>query len=229
MLTQAAREERDRERDAKIEAGKAAGKSVRRIAEETGLPKSTVHRLSVPKEQTAEMGHPTMPDDEIDWHERQRSAEPSKPSPAWQQDLLEMESPAAQRWHNALAALREVNALDPVGLLFAERYSKVDHAIAAELEKAARWIAAPATTSLRLRRYFWNGGIMNDMATRRGPSPPRDANYRRTPWSHRCYISLLSSHPRLHCCLPASPSRPFSMPRSMPWHGLGFFSSSFPE
>jgi hypothetical protein len=61
--------------------------------------------------------------------------------PAWQRELDRLESPAARAWHDALEALRAINAQPVGGVLFGPlRYDGFDHAIAKEIGMAADWI-----------------------------------------------------------------------------------------
>jgi hypothetical protein len=104
---------------------KAEGKSNREVAREVGVGETTVRRVTAPKNAEREPAHPAAPPPE---------------KPAWARELDEMERPDVQAWHSALAALRTINAQRPVPALFAHQYTRIDHAIAKEIDRAADWI-----------------------------------------------------------------------------------------
>ena len=122
-LTEAAREKARASQLAMIHSARAEGKSQRQIAAETGVPKTTVQEVlaggRIPH--SAESDHP-----------------PEKPD--WVKKLDGLETPAANAWAGALAALRAVNKQASVDELFADRFFRFDHAVEEELDKAVDWI-----------------------------------------------------------------------------------------
>tara|TARA_R110000751_G_scaffold307640_1_gene430305 strand:- start:5521 stop:6372 length:852 start_codon:yes stop_codon:yes gene_type:complete len=129
-LTANAREAERLARDEAIQRGRDAGKSNRQIAAETGVSRQTVDRATGgPKRNTFLMGQPEPAPT--------RAPPPADPVRA---ALDEMDSPAAQRWHKALTALREINAQASVGEMFDDPYRRFDHAFGPELEQARTWI-----------------------------------------------------------------------------------------
>lgn len=165
-LTRKARDKVQAARDAQIKAKQAEGKTKRQIAKETGVAEGTVRtvlggaqeratRVSTHSGQGPARSDPAAattgpieadPEDprQIDlkevWVETPR--EPTGVEIA-KARLAEMETPRAQRWHKALAALRAVNEQATVKTLFAgERYDQIDHVFGPELKKARTWINA---------------------------------------------------------------------------------------
>lgn len=118
-LTAKAREAARAQRDAEIIRLKAEGRTHREVAREVGVAPQTV--TNVQHEHSAKTGQAFLTD-----HAKEQ--------------LREIFSPQAQRWHRALEALRLVNQQAPVDDMFAERYFAVDHAIGPELEAAYKWI-----------------------------------------------------------------------------------------
>ena len=109
-------------RDAQIIRLKGEGKThPRDRRRQSACARCTVGRV-VPKTNSAEMG---------------QSDEP----PAWVQKLQELNTPASNNWHSALQALRVLNEQVSVDELFANRFSRFDHAVGPELDKAFAWIS----------------------------------------------------------------------------------------
>jgi hypothetical protein len=125
-LTSPARDAVRAKRDAAIVAAKQAGQSNREIAREMDVAEGTVRAVSAQKFQP---GKNTQDDPPPLLNETAKAG------------LDEMFSPAGQAWHAALAALREINALCPVDDLFADLYTRIDHAIGPELDQAFAWIS----------------------------------------------------------------------------------------
>lgn len=126
-LTLEVRARAKEERDAAIVAGKEAGKSVRKIAEEVGVPPTTVQD-TVRKFQA---GKSEQPDD---------AAPPAVITDTARAKLDELETPAAKAWSDALRALRIINEQVSVEALLADRYTGFDWVFGAELEAAVKWI-----------------------------------------------------------------------------------------
>ena len=151
------------------------GKTVRQVAEELGVSAGLVSKVApVHERNPSEREHP------------EADPRPSR-ADAIKADLAEMESPAGQRWSKALAALRLVNEQASVEAMFADRYTRVDHAIGPELTRAREWIndgakcksayqnvTAAATYPKPMQARC--GGSMRCRqrcpVLRRGPSPP---------------------------------------------------------
>jgi hypothetical protein len=120
-LTARARVEARAWRDGEIVRLKGEGLSIREIADKTGHSHGTVQRAGVPKADSADL----VQDD----------------PPAWVQKLQELNTPASNNWHSALQALRVLNEQVSVDELFANRFSRFDHAVGPELDKAFAWIS----------------------------------------------------------------------------------------
>ena len=142
-LTQAARDAADKARDADIAQRKAAGQSVRKIAQETGLPKSTVHDAGVRKVNTLETGQPIEPHPKHPAQvEKSQVVEPlphpsaPKPKHPAQIEFEDIMSPRGQAWGALLEALRAINKLTSPDVLFADRDRQLDVAISRELPAA---------------------------------------------------------------------------------------------
>lgn len=120
-LTESARAAAKAARDAEIIRLDSEGKGSRAIARETGIPETTVRRVTAPKSDNVETAQPLLTE-------------------TARENLQRIFSPEAQRWHRALEALRFVNQQAPVDEMFEERYTRIDHAIAPELEAAHKWI-----------------------------------------------------------------------------------------
>ena len=122
-LTLKAREAAKAARNAEIIRLKDEGLSNRAIAHATGTTHPLVGRaLAGTPQHTAEAFQPTDP-------------------PAWVQNLRELESPEANAWSSALAALRHINEQVSVNELYDLRFVGFDHVIEVELEKAYDWIS----------------------------------------------------------------------------------------
>jgi hypothetical protein len=119
-LTAKARAKAKEERDANIIRLKGEGKSHREVAEAVDVSIGTVS--AVQKTHSAET---------------EQTADP----PAWVQKLQELNTPASNNWHSALQALRVLNEQVSVDELFANRFSRFDHAVGPELDKAFAWIS----------------------------------------------------------------------------------------
>jgi hypothetical protein len=120
-LTAAARENARAQRDAEIIRLKGEGRTHREVADAVGVAPSTVTTV-----------------------QREHSAETAQPEPLLsdtaKENLRRIFSPEAQRWHRALEALRLINEQASVEAMFADRYTRIDHAIGPELEAAHKWI-----------------------------------------------------------------------------------------
>jgi ParB-like chromosome segregation protein Spo0J len=130
-LTAGARADADAARDAQIAAGKEAGKTVRQIAKETGVPRSTVQDR-VRKPQTAKTGQASPP--------QLAAAEAALPH---------VTNPAANRWWAALRALEAINDLAPVEMLMQEPCPGIEERFEMALRHTHAWTAA----FLRARRH----------------------------------------------------------------------------
>jgi Homeodomain-like domain len=122
-LTAKAREAVRARRDADVIRLRGEGKTVRQIAEEVGVPRSTVQDVrNAPLAETGQDGgRPLL-------------------SEAAKDNLRELASPPAQNWSAALRALRGINEQVSVDALFAERFAGFDHAFGPALDAAHEWI-----------------------------------------------------------------------------------------
>lgn len=127
-LTAEARESERIVRDAAIRAERDAGATTRAIAAQVGVAEGTVRNVlaGAQKGKASVSAHTAPP--------------PSPPADPVRAALDEMDSPAAQRWHQALRALRTINEQAPVSAMFADPYRHFDHAFGPELEQARAWI-----------------------------------------------------------------------------------------
>jgi hypothetical protein len=135
-LTASARERERILQERAILAAKAEGKSVRQIAGEVGVSRSTVQR-TVPKGKPFDLGQPIEadPDDPRQIDIEDVLAEPS-PAEVVRANLAKMQQPEVVEWHRALEALRGINARPSLAALFLDRYRGFDHAIGPELTRA---------------------------------------------------------------------------------------------
>jgi hypothetical protein len=132
-LTERARASLKAERDVEIIRHRDAGKTVREIVEETGVPRSTVGRITaVPKQHSAEMG-------QTDAHGLLSDHAKAK--------LRELQTPAADNWAAALRALRLVNEQVSVETLLLARLRAAPQAPTLRCSPAA-----PARCSAASRR-----------------------------------------------------------------------------
>jgi len=122
-LTEAARAKARQQRDAEIIRLKDQGLGSREIERATGVPETTVRRISAPNPHSAEMAQ----DDPVS-------------PPAWVQNLRELDSREAQAWSSALRALRHINEQASVDELYELRFVGFDQVVSEELEKAYQWI-----------------------------------------------------------------------------------------
>jgi hypothetical protein len=121
-LTEPARRRRDAERDAAIAEGRAAGKSGREIARETGVPETTVRRSGAPSSPMA------------------KTAQPSMTSVA--AELTRIGSPENRAWHDLLGALRAINELPAPDAMLAYTGRRIDAAVREQLPHACDWLTS---------------------------------------------------------------------------------------
>lgn len=123
-LTAKAREDRERKRDAAIEAKKAEGKSNRTISKETGIPRATVNRMGGSELNTAKVSHL-----------------PQRPKHPAEVEFEDLTSVRGERWGSAYDALLAIGKLPSVDAMFTDRYTRLDEAFAPALQHAHAWIA----------------------------------------------------------------------------------------
>jgi transposase len=152
-LTRSARERERILEDQRLQAARDEGKTVRQIAEQTGLHNSTVTRRLAAKTKASHLQQPIEadPNDPRQVDIEDVLAEPAAPTQAdiVRANLARMEAPEVKDWHRALEAMRQINAQSSAPALFLDRYRGFDHAIGPELRQAREWINDTACRGVR--------------------------------------------------------------------------------
>jgi ParB-like chromosome segregation protein Spo0J len=149
-LTEAARGDAARARDAEIAERKLAGESNRAIARDVGVDEKTVRNVtSAEKRNTSKYPHPIEPRPLSAAPLPKNPTEPVPKHPA-QVEFEDMTSARGQRWGALFDALRAINALPAADALFADRYRRLDVAIGPQLTEANFRLA-------EIHRRFFDG------------------------------------------------------------------------